>query len=212
MMGSFIAGNDFNYVATHAEAIASSGKYSIVSCSSECVGVNRQMVNLSDYSVIDLILGNERNDGYSLKYYKTFPAAIRQALTAYRGNILVSGSYVGSDNVMSSDSAFVADVLHCDYLCQYREPDASVNGMGTQFDYHHSINENHYASTSSDVLAPTDQAFSALVYADGTSAAVAYNASNRRTFSMGFPFECIKDKAKRAYVMRGILAFLRPNN
>ena len=212
MMGSFIAGNDFNYVATHAEAIASSGKYSIVSCSSECVGINRQMVNLSDYSVIDLILGNERNDGYSLKYYKTFPAAIRQALTAYRGNILVSGSYVGSDNVMSSDSAFVADVLHCDYLCQYREPDASVNGMGTQFDYHHSINENHYASTSSDVLAPTDQAFSALVYADGTSAAVAYNASNRRTFTMGFPFECIKDKAKRAYVMRGILAFLRPNN
>ena len=37
LAGRLIAGNDFNYVKTHAEAIASAGRYNIVSCSSEAL-------------------------------------------------------------------------------------------------------------------------------------------------------------------------------
>lgn len=209
LMGKFMAGNEFNYVSAHAEAIRTAGKYSIVSCSAECVG-GKHGISLSHYPLVDLILGNQRYDGYSLKQYKTFSPALRQALHEYKGGLMVSGSYVGSDNLLDADSAFVADVLRCDYVSRYRDPNNMVNGLGTQFDYHHEINEHHYASTSSDVLNPIDsQAFSALVYADSTSAAVASKMPHRNTFTMGFPFECIRDKDRRAYIMRGILNFLK---
>ncbi len=209
MMGSFMAGNDFNYAAVHAEAIATAGRYSVVSCSSECIGGKRG-IDLSDYELVDLILGNERDDGYSLKQYRTFPVTLRNALNSYKGGLMVSGSYIGSDNTSPADSAFIAEVLHSDYVCQYRDSSSLVSGLGTQVDYWHSINGEHYASTSSDVLAPSEGAFTALAYADGSPAATAYNVAPRRTFTIGFPFECIREKSRRAYIMRGIMAFLKP--
>ena len=44
-------------------------------------------------------------------------------------------------------------------------------------------------------------------YVDGTSAAVGYK-DRYSTFTMGFPFECIKDKATQNKIMQGILAYL----
>ena len=70
------------------------------------------------------------------------------------------------------------------------------------------INEHHYATTSPDVLQPVQNAFTAMRYASGQSAAVAYNGRSGKTFVMGFPLECIKDAAARATVMRGLMAFL----
>ena len=63
----FLAGNDFNYTTEHVRAIATMKKFSVASCSSECIGMGDVM--LSRYRLLDLILGNERNDGYSLKRY-----------------------------------------------------------------------------------------------------------------------------------------------
>lgn len=45
-------------------------------------------------------------------------------------------------------------------------------------------------------------------YASGQLAAVAYKGADFRTFTMAFPFECIKDAQKRQALMRGILHFL----
>ena len=70
LTGMLIAGNDFNYVMTHAKAIASAKQYNIVSCSSEAVEMGK--VNLIGYDAVDLLLGLERHDGHSLKAYKTF--------------------------------------------------------------------------------------------------------------------------------------------
>jgi hypothetical protein len=80
--------------------------------------------------------------------------------------------------------------------------------MGTTFDYWNKLNEQHYAATSADVLQPLRPAFSALQYADHGDAAVAYKGNDYRAFTMGFPFECITDKQKRAAIMQGVLNFL----
>ena len=53
-----------------------------------------------------------------------------------------------------------------------------------------------------------EKAFPAMVYHNGTSAAVAYKGGDYNAFVMGFPFECISDKMMQATIMRGILAFL----
>ena len=46
-------------------------------------------------------------------------------------------------------------------------------------------------------------------YADGTSAAVAYDGVAYKSFVMGFPFECIQSPATRNLLMQGIMQFLQ---
>ena len=58
------------------------------------------------------------------------------------------------------------------------------------------------------MLIPADGAITPLVYADGYGAAVAYNSSRQRSFTMGFPFECIKSEPVRVAIMQGILNYL----
>lgn len=250
MAGGFVAGNDFNYTTEHVAAMASSGKYSVVSCSDECVGkVSR--LTLADYPLVDIILGNECNDGYSLVKYKSFAPNLKSALRKYRGALFVSGSYVASDNLSADDSSFISEVLHVTLRGKNRSMSPEVKGMGTSFHVWRSLNALHYASTSSDILGvagetmvvkdsiesmmaadsisgvrrimtpsdninsntwyvlPDNNAFTALTYSDGSSAAIAYQKNDEsRTFTMGFPFECIRRKDMQNAIMQGIMNFL----
>lgn len=203
----FLAGNDFNYTTEHVRAIATMKKYSVASCSSECIGMGDVM--LSRYRLLDLILGNERNDGYSLKRYPSISPMMKSELRYFNGALLVSGSYVGSDNQTPADSTFLAEVLYTDYVRKYKDQSDSaqvVTGMGVDFDVYRALNEYHYASTSSDVLQPLGTAFPAMLYADGSTAAIA--CKERRSFVMGFPLECIRTEEQRGLCMRSVLKFL----
>ena len=203
----FLAGNDFNYTTEHVRAIATMKKFSVASCSSECIGMGD--VTLSKYRLLDLILGNQRNDGYSLKRAPSISPIMRSELRYFGGALLVSGSYVGSDNQASADSTFLAETLYTDYVCKYKDQSDSaqvVTGMGVDFDVYRALNEDHYASTSSDVLQPLGNAFPAMLYADGSTAAIA--CKERRSFVMGFPLECIRTEEQRGLCMRSVLKFL----
>ena len=208
LTGMLIAGNDFNYVMTHAKAIASAKQYNIVSCSSEAVEMGK--VNLIGYDAVDLLLGLERHDGHSLKAYKTFTTHMQDALkryTTHGGALLVSGAYVGTDMTQDADRQFLQNVLKSTWGGRSQTKDNKVKGLGTEMTYWKALNEEHYAATSADILQPVKPAFTAMQYADGYGAAIAYR-SNCRLFVMGFPFECIEGKHKQASVMKGILNYL----
>lgn len=208
LTGMLIAGNDFNYVMTHAKAIASAKQYNIVSCSSETVETGK--VNLIGYDAVDLLLGLERHDGHSLKAYKTFTSHMQDALkryTTHGGALLVSGAYVGTDMTQDADRHFLQNVLKSTWGGRSQTKDNKVKGLGTEMTYWKALNEEHYAATSADILQPVKPAFTAMQYADGYGAAIAYR-SNCRLFVMGFPFECIEGEHKQASVMRGILNYL----
>lgn len=206
---SFIAGNEFNYVTTHAKAIASAQEYNIVSASDKVIEDGK--VKLKNYPLVDLVLGLERNDGHSLVYYKTFTKSMRKTLTDYTrrgGALLVSGAYIGTDIMGTEEERFVSEILKCTYGGQYRAENNQVNGLGTVIPYYNMLNEEHYAATSADILRPAVPAFTVMQYADGQDAAVAYKGKDYRSFTMGFPFECIMDEQKQGSIMRGILNFL----
>ena len=211
LAGRFIAGNDFNYVRTHAAAIASTQRYSIASCSSEALANNE--IYPTQYNMVDLILGLEKNDGWSLRKYQAFPSTIRkhlQLFTQRGGALLVSGSYVGADMTRSSDRRFLEEVLKCTYEgtnCDSLQREL-IKGLGTQFEFYRQLNESHYAATHPDILQPVAPAFSAMTYADDYSACVAYDGKDYKAMTLGFPFECIKDGGQRESLMRGILRFL----
>ena len=209
LTGMLIAGNDFNYVKTHAEAIAATEQYSIVSCSSEAL--ESSQVKLKNIAAIDLVLGLEQYDGHSLQFYKSLTTEMQHALQQFTkrgGALLVSGSYIGRDNKVGSDQQFLAGILKCQYAGQNMIRADYLNGMGTTIPYWRELNESHYAATSSDIIQPVAPAYTALQYADGYSAGVAYKGRDYSSFVMGIPFECIKDGKKRASIMHGILNFL----
>lgn len=215
MEGKFVAGNSFNYVGEHAEAIASAYRYNIVSCTRSVVETS--MIDLSRYDVVDLILGNERNDGYSLRQYKTIPVAMQQRLSSYAFGavnsisghhaLLVSGSYVGSDMKSTGEQLFMEQVLHASHVGTTNTANDYVNGLQQTIVLNNTLNPDHYATTRSDVLHPMHGAFVCMQYSDGQTAAVAYRG-HMSSFVMGFPFECISSASQRAYTMRGIISYL----
>lgn len=166
------------------------------------------------YHCVDLLLGLEKFDRHQLVYYKTFTPKMQERLAAYAqtgGALLVSGSYVGSDMTGEDESRFLDQVLHLQMAgTQMLNSNPLVNGLGTQMDIYRALNEEHYAATAPDILQPTGTAFAAMSYGDETSAAVAYQGADYRSFTMGFPFECITSAAKRDAIMGGILTFLMP--
>ena len=210
LAGKIIAGNDFNYIKSHTSAIISEKQYNVVSCSSEAIENGK--IKLENYSAVDLILGLEKYSPYTVKYYKTFTSAMQEKISSYlfnKGKILVSGAYVGSDMLSSQDSAWLTKTFHVSYSKQIKTDSiAGINGLGINFDFYRHLNPDHYAAMHTDVLTPTDNAFCAMVYSNGTSAAVANSSSDSKTFVMGFPFECINDNSIRNRIMQGILNYL----
>ena len=214
MAGKLIAGNDFDYVRTHAKAIETASRYNIVSCSSEAL----DMIQLSPslYAAIDLILGLERDDRHSLIYYKAMNNVLQRTLKSYTaqgGALLVSGAYVGSDMMGDDEQLFLASLLKCRYAGAHRSANPSapwdvVNGLGTTMQYWSGLNSQHYAATRTDILQPVTPAFAAMQYVDGQDAAIAYKGNDYRAFTMGFPFECISDSSKQGAIMRGIMDYL----
>ena len=210
LTGKFIAGNDFNYVITHAKAIHSAKKYNIVSCSSEALESGK--VKTSGINCIDLLLGLEKDDGHSLLMYKTFSTDMQKRLRSFvsnHGSLLVSGAFVASDMSNSVERHFLTDVLKLRHGGSDRSnTNGMVEGLGMKFDTYRTINEEHYAATAPDVLTHLSTSSCVMRYSDGKDAAVAYKGRDYSCLTMGFPFECIKNESARNSIMRGILNYL----
>ena len=210
LAGHIIAGNTFAYIPVHAKAIMGAGAYNIASCSKYAIGKN--VTDLSRYRCIDLIMGLEKDDGYSLRQYKTFNPRLQSALSEYTdngGNLIVSGAYIGSDMKSNRDAKFINDILHITHNGSIRPGiENTISGMGTSFNIYTTLNEENYAATSIDLISPVAPAFCALTENGGRSVCVAYKGKNNRTFTMGFPFECITSGKKQSTIMRGILNFI----
>jgi len=125
------------------------------------------------------------------------------------GSLLTSGSFIGSDMTSKAEQAFNSKILKITFSgSDSIKQNETIDGMGTNFDIYSSLNEEHYAVTSPDILQPVLPAQCALRYSDGHSACVAYKGKDYRCLTMGFPFECIKNTQKRITIMNAILNYL----
>lgn len=232
MAGMFVAGNDFNYTVEHARGVPH--KYNVASCSAEAVVSGR--IKMEQYQAVDLINGLERHDGYTHEYYKAFSPTLQERLRAYTGQggaLLVSGSYTLKDMQTAEEKTFLREVLKiqeapapqldqtlldsidqhtADSLLQLKRdsliPTDIVKGLGMQFSYYNTLGEKHYAATHPETIMPTEGAICAMQYSSGASAAVGYKGQDYRTFTLGFPLECIKDERIRSSILTGILGYL----
>lgn len=211
LAGRFIMGNNHDGSVCHVKDIAMSGAYNVVGCSLEALDNN--LVKLDHYSLVDIAFGLQRNDGHSLVVYKTFSETLQSKLRSYAksgGRILVSGAYVGSDMTQPHERSFMSDVLKTTFTgTDTNAGNNMVDGLGLSFDIIRQINDRHFAATSVDRIAACDgRSFAAMRYQDGSTAGVAYDGTDYKSFVMGYPYECINNVRTRQQVMKGLLAFL----
>lgn len=211
LAGRFIMGNNRDGSVCHIKDIAMSGAYNVVGCSLEALDNN--LVKLDHYSLVDIAFGLQRNDGHSLVVYKTFSETLQSKLRSYAklgGRILVSGAYVGSDMTQPHERSFMSDVLKTTFTgTDTNAGNNMVDGLGLSFDIIRQINDRHFAATSVDRIAACDgRSFAAMRYQDGSTAGVAYDGTDYKSFVMGYPYECINNVRTRQQVMKGLLGFL----
>lgn len=127
------------------------GNYSFVSCSDEAVENGR--VQLEHYPIVDFILGLEKDDIQSdparKTYYKTFSSPMQRLLTAYcqsGGNLLVSGSYIGSDMSNSQGNReFTETVLKYGYQSSLSDTrSGQISGLGRTIQIPRLLNEKSF--------------------------------------------------------------------
>ena len=211
LAGRFIMGNNRDGSVCHVKDIVMSGAYNVVGCSLEALDNN--LVKLDHYSLVDIAFGLQRNDGHSLVVYKTFSETLQNKLRSYAksgGRILVSGAYVGSDMTQPHERSFMSDVLKTTFTgTDTNAGNNMVDGLGLSFDIIRQINDRHFAATSVDRIAACDgRSFAAMRYQDGSTAGVAYDGTDYKSFVMGYPYECINNVRTRQQVMKGLLGFL----
>lgn len=211
LAGRFIMGNNRDGSVCHVKDIAMSGAYNVVGCSLEALDNN--LVKLDHYNLVDIAFGLQRNDGHSLVVYKTFSETLQSKLRSYAksgGRILVSGAYVGSDMTQPHERSFMSDVLKTTFTgTDTNAGNNMVDGLGLSFDIIRQINDRHFAATSVDRIAACDgSSFAAMRYQDGSTAGVAYDGTDYKSFVMGYPYECINNVRTRQQVMKGLLGFL----
>ena len=223
-----IAGNSFDYPSVHGEAILKAG-YSFVSCSDE--SVEQASVKLTDYKLVDLILGKEcqtktGRGGVKPLAFKTFSTQMQKAITDLcnsKGSLFVSGAYVGTDlwdsrvaKSLEADKTFATEVLKYKWRVGQAAQTRKVKSVPSplipyngNYNYHHELNAQSYAVESPDAIEPADNSGAFTVYRYGEnnlSAGVAYKGAYK-TCVLGFPFESIQTTTEREQLMKTVLDF-----
>ena len=219
--GEFVAGNTFDLPYLHGKAMMKAG-VPFYSCSNETF-CNDSTFRKTAWSV-DLICGKQVTvkvgNGLQQKY-EVFPADMRRALKDYAsagGNILVSGSYIGTDvwdqiYPIKVDSLgrvetkkFVKDVLGYSWVATGASKSGKVNYVRNKLmpsevsgfcaDICNEINPERYSVESPDGIKPSSSKGAVIMrYADsGISAGICHEGNNYRTVCLGFPIEALEDE------------------
>ncbi|MBQ2958544.1 MAG: xanthan lyase [Alistipes sp.] len=219
-----VAGNSFDYPSLHGEAIVAAG-YSFSSASR--LAVESGSVELSEYEVVDLILGKQRTTtigrGAFEPRFQAFGEAMKSALrdyTANGGNLVVSGSYALSDLWHSplatdDDRTFANEILHAsfggDMATQrgvVRMPVTKFSATTSELEFTTELNSEIYCVESPEVVSPADKETQTILRyrSNNRSAATAYRG-DYGVVLLGFPFETITSADSRKELMQKMLDY-----
>ncbi len=223
-----VAGNTFDFVLTHGEAIRAAG-LSFISSSVEAFSAGNAKAD-----IVDLILGKQKEIAQGRAVYgtrfKAFPSELQNRIAAMAKegtDFFVSGSYVATDiwdNPYSDEATAEADKKFAREVLGYnwRVGQASVTGeayqVPTRFDdfgkgdytFNNTLSPDFYAVESPDSFYAPDSSRGCtfMRYSENNLVAgTLFDGGNYRTAVIGFPFESITDDAQRSHLMKQILDF-----
>ena len=214
MAGEIVAGNTFDFASVHGKAILGAG-HAFYSCSNERFSSDSTFA--AQAWSVDLICGKQVTTALGMQQkYPVFSREMQDALRRFAlkgGNILVSGSYIGTDiwdriypvqvdsTFRSESIAFAKDILGYKYAAGKASGRGSVNpSRNPAIQNLPSVrivmekNPDIYCVESPDGIAPASKSASGIYrYADsGISAGVAFEGKGYRCVSLGFPIETLE--------------------
>ncbi len=224
-----IAGNTFDFVFIHGQAISKAG-YPFISS-----GIDAFVKGTDSPAIVDLILGKQKEitaGASSTTRFKPFTEELKNRLvilTEGGTDLMVSGSYIGYDlfdnpysmpSRAQTDRSFAHSVLGIDW----RQAKATVTGGVKEvrsrypefnghlkFKFNQTLSSDCYAVESPESFIPVNpsQGAPVLRYTEnGYVAGTAFDAATHRAVTLGFPFETIGDPDARAMLMKSVLTFL----
>lgn len=219
-MTQVIAGNTFDYPSVHGKSLMNCA-YGFISSS---VGaVENGELKLSDFSIVDLILGKQKKTtigrGISGIKYTTFPEKLQKELRQYvdkGGDLIVSGQYIISDltDIRSSeaDRKFASEILGA----QNAEGETSKYGRirekksGKQMKYSSTLNDKIYIVEKPDIIIPSSAQTEEFLTFDNTGTRaghyVKYGKGNVAV--MTIPLESLTDSKDRDSLFKTIITEL----
>ena len=233
--GKSVAGNTFDFASVHGKALMKAG-HAFYSCSNEAF-CGDSTYRTSAWA-IDLVCGKQVSTSVGsgmLQKYTVYTPEMQAALKQFAGqggNILVSGSYIGTDlsekifpvqkdsTLMEKSIKFAADVLGYKWsagqaskvgtIKAVRNGLVDFSGLGT-FEFHNCVNPECYSVESPDGLEPASAAGKTVLrYTDtGISAGVGYEGNGYRAMSLGFPVEVLKNEEDIDQIINITLEFFK---
>lgn len=222
-----ISGNTFDYPYLHGKSIEQAG-FSYVSTSKQAI--LNGTVKLSQYPIVDFILGKEQRSVHLLDStrteYKAITPRTRELLTQYThegGNLIISGSNVISDllsdkNSTEKDRIFVEKVLktkwQIDKINNIQTVVLQTNDKNDSTDNHFSFyaspNDTRYFVEAPDIIEPIphSKAKKIALYKANKKGAGLFYKEKYGIALFGFPIETIKENEQRDKLMKIILDFL----
>lgn len=224
--GMPVAGNTFDYPYTHGVSLRNAG-YSFISVSREAF--ESENFAVEDYFMLNLIMGKQKGTPHLMHAdsirFRVFTPQMMQKVKDYAeigGNIMISGAYIGTDNKISSDSLamnFTRDVLGY----SWRTNNASTVGELTVTDLGaamlpemvsfttHPTPGMYHVEAPDAIEAEGDNSRTVYRYSSNAMSAAVFHRSNHRVFSMGFPFETIREQENRDAFMKAVLKLFEQN-
>lgn len=200
--GEIIAGNSFDYPATHGKALFALGR-AFYSSSSEAF-CNMEV----EAEVLDLICGKQgRSQNMGARDYAVFPDQMRSSLDRFAragGNIIISGANIASD-CTEAEAAFASSLFGYKLANSYGTSSGRIGDM----DFAQKPNSMVYCAEHPDGLNPASKSASIWLRYPGSAfgAAITHNGYYSKTVSIGVPIETILSPEDRIEVFRYALEF-----
>jgi len=202
-------GNTRNFIIQHGGSLANLG-YAFDSASNEAISSGS--VNLTSYSVVDWMLGEESTADQT---FSSTEQTMTKAFLDAGGRMFVSGAEIGWDldhMGSASDQLFYNNYLKADYAADDAGVYAVSGVAGTAFDGISGIGYDDgtngpYDVEYPDCINPFGGGQVNMTY-DGTgfNAAVQYSGTFK-VVNMGFPFEALLTQADRDTVLSRVMNF-----
>ena len=224
--GSIVGGNTFDYPYTHGRALLAAG------CSfysTSAAAVERGDVPLTDYDMIDVILGKQRATSVGLDSkavrYRCFSPTMQNIIADYTtsgGALFVSGAYIATDlfegqGATQADAEFAKNQLHISLASNMATAEYTATTHSRQatrlsaseYTIASGYRPDYYPVNSVDAFDTVGDGATPLIYYkdSGLTAAVGWRGT-AATFVMGFPFESVMGEAERNAMMTDIVKYL----
>ena len=193
--------------------------------------VSDGLVNLADYTFVDLICGEEKETEWPKEYsdsllgkqFKIFTDEFRSVIGSYLfagGNIFISGSYIGSDLYLGKPKddpgvLYAQDTLKYKLDADHAVRNGAVFSIDQDFfpqditiEFNTSLSEDVYSVEAPDAIGAINGSKTLLRYTENRfSAGIGYK-NQYGIIAIGFPFETIIPENTRTQLMKSILTYL----